>query len=151
MAILKVFKSFLGNSSYLFKDGKQAAFLGGRYITGIEHEIKELEELVTNNHPHIYVDANDAEVDSEALTPMEQLKADIRAQVLAEMKAAAIVDPNNTSTSDNGNFAASLTTSANVNEGAAASNGDGVAANPSTSTSSTADAITAKLASLKLN
>jgi len=151
MAILKVFKSYLGNSSFFFKDGKQAAFLGGRFVTGVESEIAELQNLVDNHHPHIYVDAQDSEVDSEALTPMEQLKADIRAQVLAELKTSGVMDTTKVSESDNGNFAASLTTSANVSEGAAASNGDGVAANPSTGTPSTADAITAKLASLKPN
>jgi hypothetical protein len=74
MAILKKFKAHIKSCSYFSSKGMQVAFINGEFITGNEDLITELEAEVKNGHPHIYVDANDAEVDTEALSPLEVIR-----------------------------------------------------------------------------
>lgn len=91
MTILTVFRSHLANSQYAFKNGKMAHFISlgdkpAEFLTSVEGEIKELLAEVHLGHPHIYVPAKteDQTVDTE-FDPMAKLKADIRAQVMAEL------------------------------------------------------------------
>lgn len=91
MTILTVFRSHLANSQYAFKNGKMAHFISlgdkpAQFLTSVEAEVKELLAEVHLGHPHIYIPAKveDQTVDTE-FDPMAELKAKIRAQVMAEM------------------------------------------------------------------
>lgn len=85
MAKLVEFKSSLPSCIYALKDGTQAIFMFGRYLTDNEEYIKELANEVKKNHPHI---SGGAEVDTVANDPMVGLKAKFRAEFLAEQAAA---------------------------------------------------------------
>jgi len=88
MAILKVFKSRIPSCNYVFARGKSAAFVEGRYATGILEEISELEQEILSGHPHIYVDPAETEVDSDAVDPMAALREKIIADYLKNQAAA---------------------------------------------------------------
>lgn len=124
MAILKVFKSKVSSVSYFFKNGKQAPFINGKFITDIENEIKELMEDIgdigsdKSKHPHLYVDPDEKEFDTEAPSYEEVIRAQERTKVLAEIAAAnqlALNVANNMSTSDVGKTAESFASTANLN------------------------------------
>lgn len=86
MSVQHLFKNTLGNCQYIFKTGKIAHFLNGRYLTDQEAEIEELTAEAKSGHPHIYIDANEATVDSDAASnAMAALEARIRAKVLLEL------------------------------------------------------------------
>lgn len=93
MSIAKIYKATLPSVNYIFKNGKPAIFIQGKYATAVVAEIAELDDEIALGHPHIFVDPNEAEIDSNALSPIEALTAQIRAQLVAEMQAAT--DPSN--------------------------------------------------------
>lgn len=93
MAIKKVFKSKIQSCNYVFKSGKQASFIAGKYLTDIDTEIEELEAEIKSGHPHIFIDANEKEVDTEKLDPLEEIKRKAIAEYLEAQKKA--VDPSN--------------------------------------------------------
>ena len=88
MAILQVFKATLPSINYIFRNGKPAIFVQGKFATSIEAEIEEMKDEIAKGHPHIYVDKEDATVDSEMVDPIQALRAKIEAQIRAEMAAA---------------------------------------------------------------
>lgn len=167
MTISVIFKSALPSFSYLYKDGVPAVFINGRYMTDRPEQIAELTAEVgaigvtKSKHPYIYIDENEQEVDSEALSPIEllklQAKEEARAELLAEQAAASARALNagaNVSDTDNGNFAKSLGNSNTIAQaGAAESTGPAVgvgieAAAPGVTTV-TPGSMAAKLAALK--
>ena len=93
MSIMKVFKAALPSVNYVFRNGKPGIFVQGRYCTDIEAEIAELEDEISKGHPHIYIDKDEAEIDSNAVDPIAALRAKIEAEVRAQMAAAT--DPTN--------------------------------------------------------
>lgn len=130
MTIKAVFKSHIPSVSYFFKNGLQAAFLLGRYETDKEDHATELLEAIAAGNPHLYVDPNDSEVDTDAPSPMERIRQEAYAQALADIQAkqqAGIVDNSAAQVVDSmsaANFASSLQTSAGV--ASAADSGGGV-------------------------
>lgn len=88
MTIQTLFKSTQLSSNYIFRSGKVANFVRGRFSTDDPTEIKELQNEVDTKHPYIYKDAKEATIDTEKLDPMWKLKQDMRAQILAEMAAS---------------------------------------------------------------
>ena len=88
MTILQVFKATLPSINYIFRNGKPAIFIQGKYATGVEAEVDELNDEISKGHPHIYVDKEEATVDSEMVDPIQALRAKIEAQIRAEMAAA---------------------------------------------------------------
>lgn len=92
MAMLRIFKSSLPFVNYVTRAGKQLVFMGGKFMTSVEAEIKELEEEVAGGHPHIYIDPKEKEVDEKLADPMAALKDKIIKDYLAE-QAAATLDP----------------------------------------------------------
>ncbi len=84
----KQFKSHLLSSKYIFKNGKEANFIGGVFLTNVEHEVSELQNEIELGHPHIYVDLNALEVDTKYVDPMEALKAKHFAEFEALQKKA---------------------------------------------------------------
>lgn len=116
MAMLRVYKATFNSLNYLFKNGKPAIFVSGRFCTDVESEIKELDEEIAQKHPHIFIDSNEREVDSTALDPMANLRATIIAEYLAKEAAK---DPNQ----DMGNYAAGKLVPANSKDVAVATLG----------------------------
>ena len=92
MTIQTLFKSNQLSSNYIFRSGKVAMFIHGRFSTDVQSEIDELENEIKTNHPNIYKDEREKTIDTEKLDPLWKLKQDMRAEILAEM--AANNDPN---------------------------------------------------------
>ncbi len=88
MTIKKIFKSQMPSCNYVFRNGVVAHFINGKYATDQETEIAEITAEITARHPHLYVDANESEIDSEALSPMEIIKQKAVAEYIANMAAA---------------------------------------------------------------
>lgn len=78
---------------YIFKDGSEAAFVGGRYLTDNPEEIKQLDAEVASAHPFIYVDPSEPTVDVEFADELRKVQEEAVAKFLAEKKQAS--DPNN--------------------------------------------------------
>lgn len=96
MSTLSIFKSFLVNTQYIFKNGEIAVFsrralndIRGHFLTDNEEQIKELNAEIAKGHPYIHVDPNESQVDSSLADPQKayeaELTAKIRAQVIAEL------------------------------------------------------------------
>lgn len=86
MAIQKLYKSRMPSCQYFFKDGSRADFVNGRFSTDEEDKIEQLDKELKANHPHIYVDDNEVEVDTEKQDPLEHLRAKFIAEYLKEQK-----------------------------------------------------------------
>ena len=162
MTILSVFKNHIPNCSYIFKSGKAAAFLNGRFVTGIKTEIDELEAEIANAHQYIFKDVNELTVDTEALSPLETLMKQEYDKAYAQAKADLIsagnyLDPAKSTTTSQAPFNSSVANTLNVQEGAAGSdstNAGATASNVNTSASTTGAQLmsasaTAALAAMK--
>ncbi len=116
MTISKVFKSTIPSQTYVFKTGAVLEFVGGRATIEDDEQVAELmSEVKTigqgkSKHPFIYIDETEQEIDSEALSPFEELKAKARKEVEEEMRRAMNSGP---STSEQGKFASSVSNTAN--------------------------------------
>lgn len=88
MTIKAIFKCRIPSANFVFSNGKRADFIGGKYITDVEREAKELSNEVDNNHPHIYIDPKECMIDSDAPNPTELMRMKIRKELEAEMAAA---------------------------------------------------------------
>ena len=118
VTIKRVFKSRVPFCKYIFKGGKEAPFIAGRYLTDIKSEIEELEAEVEAKHPTIYIDSAEKEVNTAKLDPIEEIKRRAIAEFIASQAAA------NNKANDRGNYDAgklNVTTSATVAEAAAGS------------------------------
>lgn len=91
MAIEKLYKSHIPYCKFIFSKGKEASFIGGRFHTAVESEISELDAEVASNHPFIFTDAAEPNVDTEQLDPMEAIKKQVRAELLAEAAAGKLL------------------------------------------------------------
>jgi len=121
MSLLRVYKATLPSVNYIFRNGKPAIFVQGKFATGVADEIAELDDEIAKGHPIIYVDAAEREIDSEAVDPL----AALRAKIIAEYKAseAAAIDPtNDMGTSTQG----ALTPASTADIAVAAEGGSGV-------------------------
>ena len=172
MTISAVFKSTLQSFNYFYKNGMSAVFIGGRYTTNNEKLAREMFEEVgaigktKSNHPYIFVDEDESEIDSEALSPLEviklQAKEEARKELLAEQAAAtsrALNKDVNISKSNSGDFAKSVGNSDTIaQQGAADSTGEGVgigttdpAAVATSAPAATASSMSARLAALNIS
>jgi len=108
----RVFRSNISSCRYVFKNGKVAPFIGGKYTTDIKHEIDELDAEIDMKHPHI--SANKEEVVS-TVEPLEALKARFFAEFQAA-QAANLLKDNDAGTSEQGklNVANSTTVAAGM-------------------------------------
>lgn len=88
------FRSALPHMQFAFKSGKIAVFQNNLFYTQNETEYKELKAEVEAGHPFISIDANEAVVDTTALTPREQLKKQLRAELMKEMAERTAVTNN---------------------------------------------------------
>lgn len=137
MAINQKYKSRIPSCKYIFLNGKEAAFLQGVFVTGVSSEITQLDEEVALGHPTIYRDENDMTVDTEALSPMELIRAQAREEAIKVVRAemAAATNPSNDrGNSDQGDVGASFANTANIAEGAGDSTSSEGTAIPAVST-----------------
>jgi hypothetical protein len=91
MAILKLFKSRADTMGYVFKSGKAAHFMQGRYATSDKKEIEELTEECEAGHHNFYIDSDEPEIDSNAMDPIAVLREKIRKEELAKILAATSI------------------------------------------------------------
>lgn len=115
--IRQIFKSHLPSVNFFFSNGMQGAFMMGRFETAIPSQIAELTKEVEHGHPHIYIDQAEKEIDTEAPTPLEVLRKEMYEQARADLIAAGQMSEK-VSTSNSGNFAASITNTTNIQEAA---------------------------------
>jgi hypothetical protein len=92
MTIQTLFKSNQLSSNYIFRSGKVANFVHGRFSTDMQSEIDELESEIKLGHPNIFKDSKEATIDTEKLDPLWRIKENIRAEILADI--AKNNDPN---------------------------------------------------------
>ena len=88
MSIATIFKAQIPSVNYIFKNGKPAIFVQGKFATDIAAEVEELKAEIAAGHPHIYIDEKEAEIDSNLINPIQALRAQIEAELRAEMAAA---------------------------------------------------------------
>lgn len=121
MSIFAIFKSPLPSFTYIYKGGRTAVFIGGRYMTDEEALIREMFDEVgevgaaKSRHPYIYVDPDESQIDSEAPSPIELIKIkareEAREELLKEQEEArnrAMNATANTSTTAKQDFASSV-------------------------------------------
>lgn len=86
--VMALFTNSMGNCRYTFKNGKDAVFMNGRYLTNNEDEVKELmEECKTS--PFISINPDEPMVETKFIDPMEAIRAQVIAQYKAEQAAIA--------------------------------------------------------------
>lgn len=124
MALQKIFKSTILSCRYFTRDGIAVNFMNGRFTTDNKRVEDELMEEVgeigrtKSRHPFIFVDEQEAQLDTEALSPLEliklQAKEEARMELLAEMAAqqARAMDAGANVSSTSAVFAQSLNTTA---------------------------------------
>ena len=77
----KLFKSRTRSCKYVFKDGRVANFIFGRFTTKDEKQAQELETEIALGHPDIFVDPDEKEADPRLDSP--EIKS--RAAVIKEL------------------------------------------------------------------
>lgn len=89
MAMAKLFKSSIPNMFMILSSGTKAEFINGMYYTTDEDDAVELNKEIKRGIAGIWVDPNEPEIDTDAVTPYEQLKKKIREELLSEMVSAS--------------------------------------------------------------
>ena len=93
MATKNRFFSRIPSCKYIFKNGKEAAFVGGIFDTDIPQEVAELEAEVAAGHPQIFIDPDQFVIDTAQIDPLAEIKRKAIEEYLAAQKAAS--DPAN--------------------------------------------------------
>lgn len=122
MAIKNIFKSRVASSKFVFKNGKEASFVLGKYFTDVPWEIKELESEIESGHPHLYVDKAEATIDSDLVDPLEDIRKKAVADYIARMSKATQQDNDMGETVNTGKLEG-IANSDTISEGAASSDG----------------------------
>lgn len=155
MTIKKVFKSTQPSIQYCFKNGKIAAFANFEYATELESEIAELQAEIgeegqgKSRHPHLYVDPDKAEIDTEAMDPLEVIRKKAVEEYI-KTQARAMNASKNVSSYDNSVGNKGMVTTATIAE-AMSDSDSGAAQNTATEAGAGAggNAMTAALEALK--
>lgn len=157
MAIQRIFKSTLPSFRFFSTQGIAAIFINGRFTTDnkkVEEELMaEVGEVgqTKSRHTFIFIDEDEKELDTEALSPLEllklSLKEEARAELLAEMKAqtARAMDATGNVSSTSADFKSSLNNTATL-ETAGESNAND--AKPTVPVVSAVGSMAARLANL---
>lgn len=99
MAIKNVFKSTIPQNTFLFKNGKAAVFIHGRYETDDADEITQLNAEIRGGIPYIYIDPQDASIDSSLQDEIRQAQIQAMEAVYKkrrEAESGTIVDVSGT-------------------------------------------------------
>jgi hypothetical protein len=81
--LLNVYYSRMSSSRYVFPDGSEAAFIGGRYTTDDKNKIAHLDTEIKKGNPHIFIDPSLVQMEASDLDPMEVIKKRIIAEAIA--------------------------------------------------------------------
>ena len=81
--------------SIVLEDGTLIAFANKQYYTEDKEVIARLERAAAKGEFGIFIDPTDPNIDMDAATPMERLRAEIRKELLAEQAAGKIAAPEN--------------------------------------------------------
>jgi hypothetical protein len=143
--MMRVFKSSMGTLFYVLKNGKAAHFVGGKYLTDMEEEIKELESEIRNGHPHIYIDDKEKEIDVHA-DPLKGIKDLAVKEYLAEQArlSAEALNKGNMGETEQGKLNVANSTSVAAGASGSSSNAGAVGVN-----TGAGKAVGATLATLK--
>lgn len=133
MPIAKLYKATIPSINYIFRNGKPAIFVRGKFATDIASEIAELDEEIANAHPYLFVDTDEPTAETATGDLIAGLRATLEAEIRAEMAAASALT-NDMGTSEQTKLVPSSTVDIAV---AAAGNG-------------AADSTAAKLVNLKV-
>jgi len=143
LPVARVFRSNITSVGYIFKNGKKAAFVSGKYTTNIKYEIDELDTEIALGHPNFSADTEEIEA---VIEPLEALRARFIAEFKAD-EARALNKANDAGTAE----VQKLTpvSSATIADGAAGS--DSTAGANTTTAASTAATAAPALAGLKIS
>lgn len=86
MSIKKIFKSSIPHLVYVTKKGKNLYFQNFKHVTDNRHDIAELEDEIKSQHPHFYIDPNEAEIDT---TLQDEIAEATKAAALAVIEKHA--------------------------------------------------------------
>lgn len=120
MAIVPLFKHRKKHIRVTGHSLKCYTFTNHRYFTIDEAQIAELKKLVATKACGIYIDPNEAEIDTEASDPISQLQKSMREQILQELRAGGKLLEDSTSDTSSNMKAAVNTASSVVTPNAAA-------------------------------
>lgn len=81
----RVFHSTIPSIRYVFRAGKHAVFIDGKYTTNIAHEIEELDAEIEAGHPNFFIKSK------EEVAPVEPLEA-LREKFIKEFLAKQAED-----------------------------------------------------------
>lgn len=84
MAILNLYFSSIPSCKTHMPNGKELNFIGGQFATDEEEEIEFLDAQVKARHPHIYVKKDAATIDSNKLSPLDEIKKKAVEEYLAQ-------------------------------------------------------------------
>lgn len=108
----RVFRSNIASVSFIFPNGKRAAFVLGKYVTDLAYEITELDKEIAQGHPNF---SSNVEEIVNVIPAMDEL----RAKFFEEFKAAQaqqLSPDNQLGTADHGKL--NVLTTAHINEAA---------------------------------
>ena len=88
----RVFKSRIKMNTLCLPNGRVVRFVDGRMLTDLSEVIAYCEAEIKAGNPFIYMDSEEMHADPKLEDPNEKLRAQIRREILAEMKAT---DPKN--------------------------------------------------------
>jgi hypothetical protein len=99
--IVPLFKNSNGNVQIVLKDGTTVAFLKdpaggpGRFFTSNAKLMRQLQECVDSDQEFgVFIDSAEPTIDTNAATPMDQMRKKIREELMAELRAGGkIVEP----------------------------------------------------------
>jgi len=100
-----VFYSRIPFLNFVFRSGKKAEFIVGRFITDVENEAKELIDEIEGKHPHIYQKVGEEKASESDLDPMKELKDKIIAEYEANKARALLADNDRGNTESDPNAA----------------------------------------------
>lgn len=92
--VVPLFKNRTLGSAVL-EDGTVVAFANKQFYTTDENLIARLKKAAEKGEFGIYIDPTDPDIDTEAATPMERLRKQMRAELMAELNSgkAPVVAP----------------------------------------------------------
>lgn len=97
MSTAILFKNQHGSVNIVLPCGARVSFVDSKFFTTDKSLEKKLAKLAETGDYGVYVDTAEAEVDTDAATPMEALYKKIRAEVMAELNKAPVVNAGNSS------------------------------------------------------
>lgn len=134
MSTLRVYKSTFPYINFVLPNGKQLIFQNGHFYTDQENEIAILDQEIKLGHPHIFVDPQNMEVDSEDIKPGAAAKKNVLAQLTREELIAQLqkleseaVDPKN-DLGESQQKSVNPTTTVSIAQAAAGGSGSQIAA-----------------------